>query len=161
MIKKLLTIIGLTCMLASASIAQTNTAPASTASFPQAESLIDQSVAALTLSKILTVTNWALEPYLTYAPNLKANSSKVGGGALAVYNINNYVGAAVGVDYLGQFSLLSANATLKYEIPVSQYISLPKPINNLALTPFVLGGIGTPFGGGSASAATKIGRAHV
>lgn len=156
MMKKLFTIIGLGCVLATASWAQTDATDATVtkSDLPQVESLLSQTAASLTLSKILTITNWALQPYLTYAPDIKASSSKVGGGVLALYNINDYMGAAAGIDYLGRFSLLSANATLKYSVKVNQYIQLPEALDNLTLTPFVLGGIGTPFGGNSSQAAT-------
>lgn len=86
-------------------------------------------------SPLLEATNWTVAPYLTYAPDAP---QKVGGGVLAVYNINNYVGGGLGLDWLGQFNLVSGNITLKLPIRVN---------DNLTLVPFLIGGIATPLGG--------------
>ena len=90
-------------------------------------------------------TNFAIAPYATYAPKAP---TKIGGGALFVYNANNYVGAGIGVDWLGGFSMVSGNIELK--LPLHPLASFG--FTNLLVTPFVLGGIGTPIqsgGGGS------------
>ena len=90
-------------------------------------------------------TNYAIAPYATYAP---AAPVKVGGGAIFIYNVNNYVGAGIGIDWLGGFSMVSGNVELK--LPVKPLASFG--FTNLTMTPFVLGGIGTPIqsgGGGS------------
>ena len=96
-----------------------------------------------TLDKIISLvgspTNYAIEPYFTYAPKAP---SKVGGGVLAVLDVNQYVGLALGVDYLGQLSLVSGNVTLS--LP---YHPFPKQFPNLLLTPFVLGGVGQAYSG--------------
>lgn len=87
---------------------------------------------------LFTATNWTVSPYMTYASTAP---SKFGGGVLCVYNVNNYVGAGAGVDWLGRFNLVSCNATLRF--PIS-FTAFGKP---LTATPFAVGGIATPFGG--------------
>ena len=88
-------------------------------------------------------TNYAIAPYATYAPKAP---TKIGGGILGIYNVNNYVGAGLGLDWLGGFSMVSGNIQLKLPINAGQFIS---GWTNLTVTPFVLGGIGAPFSGGS------------
>ncbi|MGO9705594.1 MAG: hypothetical protein ACLPYZ_10270 [Limisphaerales bacterium] len=112
---------------------------------------------AIAASDILQATNYSIAPYLTYASAVKA-SDKVGGGLLAIYNVNSYVGAAMGVDWLGQFSLVSGNVTLKADIQPFKQISffsfLPDTIKNAWVTPFTLLGIGQPMGNTTVGAAT-------
>lgn len=91
---------------------------------------------------IASATNYSFSPYATYAPH---SPKKWGGGILAVYNVNNYVGVGAGVDYLGQFSLVSANVQLKMDIHPLAFIGA----TNFISTPFVLAGVGTPFSGTS------------
>ena len=109
---------------------------------------------------LFTATNYAIEPYLTYAPKAPAGNT-IGGGVLAVYNVNSLVGIALGVDYLGQFSLVSGNATLKYPINVGSKVDHYVPsfaaglkpyLDEIVVVPFVLGGVGTPLSGSSSSA---------
>jgi hypothetical protein len=109
---------------------------------------------------LFTATNYAIEPYLTYAPKAPAGNT-VGCGILAVHNVNSMVGIALGVDYLGQFSLVSGNATLKYPINVgskvdkyvpSVAVGLKPYLDEIVVVPFVLGGVGKPFSGSSSSA---------
>lgn len=86
---------------------------------------------------LLNATNYAFEPYATYAPALH----KAGGGLFVAYNINNYVGAGFAVDYLGQFSLISANCQLKYAVhPFDRY-------PNFAVVPFAIAGVGQGMSG--------------
>ena len=85
-------------------------------------------------------TNYAIAPYLTYAPKAP---TKFGGGILGIYNVNNYVGAAIGLDWLGGFSLVSGNIELKLPVkPLANY-----GYTNLIATPFAIGGIATPYSG--------------
>lgn len=106
-------------------------------------------VLAVKESGVAQATNYAFEPYATYAPDVP-KGKRIGGGALVVYNINDYVGAGIGVDYLGRFSLLSANVTLK--VPVQPFKSFgPSWLRDVSTTPFVLGGVGTPLGGSDSS----------
>ena len=109
---------------------------------------------------LFTATNYAIEPYLTYAPKAPAGNT-VGCGVLAVYTVNSIVGIALGVDYLGQFSLVSGNATLKYPINVGSKVDKYVPsfaaglkpyLDEIVVIPFVLGGVGTPLSGSSSSA---------
>ncbi len=103
-------------------------------------------------SGIAQATNYSFEPYLTYAPQIAKKSDRIGGGFLALYNLNNNVAAGIGFDYLGRFSLVSANLTLKLPIKPFEHISLVKAgwLKELVVTPFVLGGVGKPLGGTSA-----------
>jgi hypothetical protein len=121
--KKILLTIGLAALLAGIAQAQTVTN----------ETLLDK-----VISDLGGATNYAVEPYATYAPNAP---TKWGGGLLAVYNVNQYVGVGLGLDWLGEFSLVSGNVTLSLPFhPLSAYPSL-------VLTPFVLAGIATPYSG--------------
>ena len=87
--------------------------------------------------------SFAIATYATYAPD--APGTKVGGGILALYNLNAYTAVSTGVDWLGEFNLVSGNATLRLPISLKRYGL------DAEVTPFVLGGIGTPFGGAGAS----------
>ena len=111
---------------------------------------------------LFSATNYAIEAYATYAPNIKADH-KVGGGILAIYNFNQYAAAGLGVDYLGQFSLVSGNLTLRYPFNLGSKVDrfLPNSwtgfksfADSVIICPFVLGGLGTPMSGSSASIAT-------
>lgn len=152
MIKKLLAIIGVATLLATFSIqAQTSTVSNTNAINYSAV------IQAVESSGILKATNWAFEPYLTYAPKLAAGNH-VGGGILALYDLNKYASAGLGVDYLGQFSLVSGNASLKLPINVGVYAQEYVPFlhlpTNLVVTPFVLAGVGTSLSGGAPSVST-------
>jgi hypothetical protein len=105
---------------------------------------LTQVYTALETSGIFSSTNYSVDPYLTYAPKAP-KGDKVGGGILAIYNVNNYVGAALGLDYLGQFRLVSGNATLKLPVKLSNYISASWA-TNITVTPFVLAGVGADSG---------------
>lgn len=112
---------------------------------------------AFTASSIMQATNYAIAPYATYAPKAP---EKVGGGILAIYNVNDYVGAALGVDYLGSFSLVSGNVTLKADTQPLKTITwlswAPDMVRNVTVTPFSLLGVGTPLGGTSGQGAATI-----
>jgi hypothetical protein len=81
MMKKFILTIGAVLLLTVITNAQTNTVTPPVTNTP---SLMEQAISSISFEKLLTVTNWALQPYLTYAPDLKADSSKVGGGVLAL-----------------------------------------------------------------------------
>jgi hypothetical protein len=102
---------------------------------------------ALAASGLATATNYAVEPYLTYAPNAPS-ANRIGGGILVVYNVSQFVGAGIGADYLGQFSLVSANMSIK--LPLHPFTFLGGSWTNVALVPFALAGVGTPLSGTSA-----------
>jgi len=85
--------------------------------------------------------------YGTYAPNIAA-PQKFGGGILGGWNFNNYVGTALGLDWLGQFSMVSANVTLQipiYPFRNSQIVWL-RPV---MITPLGIIGAGHPMTGSS------------
>lgn len=103
-------------------------------------------------SGLLTATNYAFEPYATYAPDIKSKD-KWGAGALAIFNVNKNIGVGVGVDYLGRFSLVSANLELKLPLKPLAFTKWPWA-TNLTVTPFVLGGFGKPLSGTSSDVAT-------
>lgn len=94
-------------------------------------------------SDLSTATNIAVVPYAAYG----LNNHKLGGGVLGLYNFNNYVGAGIGVDYVGEFSMVSANIELK--LPMRPLA--PFGLTNFVATPFVFSGLGTPFSGSSGS----------
>jgi len=92
-------------------------------------------------------TNYAGAIYGTYAPKAP---TKIGGGILVLYNLNNYVAAGIGGDWLGSFNLVSGNIQLR--LPTHPLSFMGGNWATLEATPFVLGGIGSPFGGaGSAN----------
>ena len=101
-----------------------------------------------------TPTNYALVPYMTYAPKAK---TKIGGGAEVAYNFNQYVGMSLALDWLGQFSLVSGNVTLGLPFhPAASFFP------NLITTPFIQAGVATAYSGagkfnGNASTTTEIG----
>ena len=96
-----------------------------------------------TVDKILalvgTPTNYAVEPYMTYAPKAP---TKVGGGILGIYNVNNYLGLGIGLDWLGDFSLVSGNVQLQ-----APFHPLPGTFPSLVVSPFLLGGVATAYSG--------------
>ena len=109
---------------------------------------------AVETSGLLSATNYSFDPYGTYSPK---SPQKWGGGFLVTYDVNNYVGLALGVDYLGQFSLVSGNATLKLPISIGAYVpSSWTLLQSVYVTPFALAGVGSPFGGSSGSGVTTI-----
>ena len=91
-----------------------------------------------TFKPLITASNWIVVPYATYAPDAP---TKIGGGVLALYNVNQFVGGGVGVDWLGHFSLVSGNLSLKYPINVNLFGK------SYTLSPFALGGVATATGG--------------
>lgn len=113
-----------------------------------------------TLDKILAVTggltNYAVEPYFTFAPSAPTT---VGGGILGIYNVSEHVGLNVGLDWLGDFSLLSGGLTLS-----APFHPLPQQFPNVVLNPFVLADVATAYSGagqfnGNLSTATDVGAA--
>jgi hypothetical protein len=113
----------------------------------------------LEASGITAATNWAVAPYLTYS---SAAANHVGGGFLASYNFpaltgtNGSVGAALGADWLGNWSLVSANVTLKLEthpLNIGLLSFLPANLTtNLAGQPLAVLGVGAPMSGSSGAA---------
>ena len=110
-------------------------------------------------SDILQATNWAVAPYMTYAPSA---ADKVGAGVLAIYNVPQLtgsagaIGAALGADWLGGWSLVSGNVTIQTTTHPLAHISwlsgLPAAVTNIAVIPFALAGIGQPMSGSSGAA---------
>ena len=96
---------------------------------------VDQLWSAIGSSDILQATNYSVAPYLTYAPQAK---DKVGGGFLAVYDVPQLtgtlggIGTALGMDWLGQWSLVSANVTLYVPTHPLAHAGIFQPIIPLA-----------------------------
>lgn len=137
-------ILALGCYL---SQAQTNKMPV----VPSLEDGLQKAIDSLESIKVGNVTNYSFVPYATYAPEAP-DGNKVGGGILAVYNVNNHLGAGVGVDYLGQFSLVSGNLSIKADIhPLKQieFLNGSSWATNFTITPFAMAGVGKPLGGTS------------
>ena len=136
--------------------ALTASAQTSTNSVPTIAGGLTEIYDAFAASGLATATNYAVEPYLTYAPQAPAGNT-VGGGVLTVYNVSQLVGAGLGVDYLGQFSLVSANLTLHPTLHPLNFLG--GSWTNPAVVPFVLAGVGTPLSGTSSgfSAITDAG----
>jgi hypothetical protein len=101
------------------------------------------SLAASTLwANVKSATNYAIAPYATYAPKAP---TKWGGGVLAIYNVSQYFGGGAGIDWLGGFNLVSGDIQLK--LPTHPLSALGGNWATFEATPFVIGGIGTPFSG--------------
>lgn len=113
------------------------------------------------------ITNYSIDPYVTYAPSVPKGDSKFGGGILALYDFNQNASAGLGMDWLGQFSLVSGNFELKAPFHVASiFPSLTSSswYQSLVITPFALGGVGTPYSGdghfnGSAMVISDVGGA--
>lgn len=104
--------------------------------------LIGRGILSLALGVIdKTPTNFAIAPYATYAVDAK----KFGGGIAGVYNVNNYFGAVVAVDYIGgQFLGVSGGIQIQMLIhPLSSF-----GVTNFSLTPFAISAVGTSLQGG-------------
>lgn len=121
---------------------------------------LENLITAVGNSDLLQATNWAAAPYLTYAPQAQ---DKVGGGFLAVYNMPaltsslGSVGAALGADWLGSWSLVSGNVTLQVPTHPLAHLGIlqgiiPASITNTVCTPFAVAGIGTPMSGNGSAA---------
>ena len=87
-------------------------------------------------------TNFVVSPYMSYAPSLK---QKVGGGIFAGWNISQNVGVGAAFDYAGgQATMFSGrhleSADAASDVPVHS-------LSNVVVTPYALGGIGTPISG--------------
>jgi len=94
-------------------------------------------------------TNYGIFPYATYAPSAP---KKLGGGILGIYDVNKYVGAGIGIDWLGQFSMVSGNVELKLPLaPLAAW-----GYTNFVATPFALAGVGTEFSGTGGSGSGSI-----
>jgi hypothetical protein len=113
-----------------------------------------QEGAQMIVDAFMDSTNYAVAIYGTYAPKL-VSGDKYGAGALFFYNLNNYVAPAVGVDYLGHFSLLSANVTLKLPLqPFHTKTTWPALVRNLTVIPLGIVGTGKAFSGGGSGVST-------
>ena len=91
---------------------------------------------------VLNASNVCVAPYGTLMTS-GASKGKVGGGIIAFYDLNNYVAAGAGVDYMGQFEMVSGNLQLK--LPIHPLSSLGW--TNFVVVPNVIAGLGTPLGG--------------
>jgi hypothetical protein len=151
--KLILLAVGMAAILALPVQAQTSPTSVTSSNSPSVTGGLQEIYAAVSGSGVLKATNYSFEPYATYAPKLSGASAKAGGGLLAIYNLNNYAGLGLGVDYLGQFSLVSANATLQYPTHPLTFTGWSWA-TNLAVTPFALAGVGTPLSGANGSAAS-------
>ena len=137
--------------------AQTNAATA-TAQSPDTNAVAPGGLLAtgeLILKDLQSATNYAVAPYLSYG----LNNHKFGGGVLALYNFNNFIGAGIGADYLGQFSLVSGNVELKLPLRPLAFTGWSFA-TNIVTTPFIYTGLGTPMsgaGGNNGGISTHIG----
>lgn len=100
--------------------------------------------------KLASATNWGIVPYASIGAD-KANKSKVGGGILALYNFNQFVGTGIGVDYLGTLTMVSANVQLELPLQPFLFVNTNGFFGNFTMTPFVYSGLGTALGGTSGS----------
>ena len=80
---------------------------------------------------------WTAVPYGTYAPSAP---SHIGGGLFVAYNVSEYIGAGIGLDYLGRLTMPSGQVTLKLPLTPLKFIGL-----DWIVTPFAFAGISTPI----------------
>lgn len=90
-------------------------------------------------------TNFAVVPYLTYAPSAP---KQYGGGALAIYNVSQNVGAGLGLDWLGSFQMVSANVEFKVPVYPLRFLGSTGFVHDFQATPFAITGISSPISGG-------------
>ena len=109
---------------------------------------LGQIASAIGASDIAHATNYLIAPYATYAPKAP---TKIGGGLFAVYNVNNYVGLGLGMDWLGQFTLVNANVSLKADThPLRGLFGSTNTTSfayGFTVTPFALAGAGVDLNG--------------
>lgn len=108
-------------------------------------------------------TNYAAEIYGTYAPKAP---TKLGGGLFVAYNFNNYVGAGIGFDWLGNWNLVNGSITLKAPFHITKFLPFNfgtnSWVNTAMLTPYARAGIATAYSGagsfnGAATVDTALG----
>lgn len=88
-----------------------------------------------------SASNYSADAYGTYAPHAPQN--KIGGGVLLIYDVSSHVGVAVGIDYLGGWSMFSGNATFKLPFePLAGW-----GLTNFVVIPNAIVGIGTSLSG--------------
>ena len=109
---------------------------------------------AFSTSGLTTATNYAIEPYLTYAPDAP-KGHQVGGGAFLCYNVSKFIGTGLGIDYLGQFSLVSANVQLKVPTHPFAFTGVSWA-TNIVVAPFALAGVGVNLGSSGGSGAIAV-----
>ena len=153
------TVMGL-CLLTSAALAQSTNTPVidtSNTNVPSIAGGLGEIWDAVESSGLTTATNYAVEPYLTYAPSAPSGN-QIGGGVFLAYNVSKYIGTGLSVDYLGQFSLVSANVQLKVPTHPLAFIG-SSWATNLVVAPFAIAGVGTGLSGstGGAIAVTDAG----
>ena len=113
-------------------------------------------VATVTVGSV-TIPIYAAPVTVKVTKPIDATDAKIGGGAEVAYNFNQYVGMSLGLDWLGQFSLVSGNVTLGLPFhPAASFFP------NLITTPFIQAGVATAYSGagkfnGNASTTTEIG----
>jgi len=97
----------------------------------------------LLASDLSTATNYSADAYGTYAPSAPKGFNKIGGGVLLIYDVSSHIGVAAGIDYLGQWSMFSGNATFKLPFePLAGW-----GVTNLVVIPNAIVGIGTSVSG--------------
>jgi hypothetical protein len=122
---------------------------------PTASDLSWSAVAKNLYNDVKGFTNIAVAPYGTYAQNVPKGASHIGGGALIIYNVNEYVGTGVGVDWMGDWTMFSGN--VKFQLPVDVGTYFGNTNKTLVITPMIIAGIGTPIGS-AASQSTVLTR---
>lgn len=158
------TIAGCSAVRAQTATTNSTTPPATFASsgvtLPQWVNLTYDAIAN---SGILQASNNAPVIYATYAPHA---ATKFGGGFMDIYNIPSLtststngsmgVGAALGFNWLGGWSLVSGSVTLKADThPLAHFPALaflPDSVRNMVTTPIVYAGLGQPMSGGGGAA---------
>ncbi len=79
---------------------------------------------------------WTAVPYFTIA---NGAPDKYGGGVFVAYNVNDYLGAGIGLDYLGILTMPSGQVTIKAPLQPLKKIGL-----DWVVTPFAFAGLALP-----------------
>lgn len=152
-LKLFLILLGVLCVLAVNSPAQTN--------LDQVPDHIPPATITGALTELKDAifsnnTNWIAETHFLYAPALH---DRFGGGIGYFYQVNNYVLTGVRLDWVdGGFWMPSGNATLQLPLhPFTHFPFLPSLIKNAQVTPFAYAGIGIPVSGAKIGSVTVPG----
>src|ERR1035437_2945897 len=93
------------------------------------------------LSTLSTATNWGVAGFGIYMPGGGGHKAAYGAGSLFLYNINPYIAAGVGIDWLDNHTTMPSGQ-LQFQAPL--YLG---GANGVRFTPFAFTGVATPVSG--------------
>jgi hypothetical protein len=98
-----------------------------------------------------TATNWGVATFGIYEPASNGHKAAAGAGAVFLYNINTYMAAGIGIDWMNN----------QVTMPSGQF-QLQAPLhlggtNGVTVTPFAFTGVATPVSGMGSDNGTVVG----